>query len=458
MAKQKVVAVFDVGKTNKKLFLFDEQYRIVHEESAVFEEIKDEDGFPAEDLPSLAKWILDRFRETVSHPDYQVKAVNISAYGASLVHLDEQDFPLTPLYNYLKPYPERLKKQFYEKYGGESLIAKQTASPVLGSLNSGMQLYRLKYEQPGIFSRLKYSLHLPQYLSFLLSSVRSAEITSIGCHTQLWDFNARDYHRWVREEELQNKFPAILPGYTGIPVTIKSGTILKGIGLHDSSAALIPYLKLFREPFLLLSTGTWCISFNPFNDSKLSDDELNHDGLCYLTYEGKPVKASRLFAGKEHEEQVKRMADHFDKEPGYHKTIQYNRSLLKKQNPSGITKRSGDKSAMLGRSAFGDRLLSAFDSYEEAYHRLMADIMEQQVYSTRMVLSQSSVKNIYVDGGFAGNDVFMHMLALSFPQVEVYAAKIAQASALGAALVLHEQLNKEPIPDDLIGLTHYASR
>ena len=39
-----VVAIFDVGKTNKKLFLFNEQYQIVFERSARFLETTDEDG------------------------------------------------------------------------------------------------------------------------------------------------------------------------------------------------------------------------------------------------------------------------------------------------------------------------------------------------------------------------------------------------------------------------------
>ena len=48
-----VIAIFDVGKTNKKLFLFDESYRIVFEKSARFAETLDEDGFPCEDLERL---------------------------------------------------------------------------------------------------------------------------------------------------------------------------------------------------------------------------------------------------------------------------------------------------------------------------------------------------------------------------------------------------------------------
>jgi sugar (pentulose or hexulose) kinase len=53
--KQNVIAIFDIGKTNKKLFLFDEQYKLVYEQSQNFEETKDEDGFPCEDVHTLSK-------------------------------------------------------------------------------------------------------------------------------------------------------------------------------------------------------------------------------------------------------------------------------------------------------------------------------------------------------------------------------------------------------------------
>ena len=39
-----VIAVFDIGKTNKKFFLLDEGYQIVLERSVQFEEITDEEG------------------------------------------------------------------------------------------------------------------------------------------------------------------------------------------------------------------------------------------------------------------------------------------------------------------------------------------------------------------------------------------------------------------------------
>ena len=61
-------------------------------------------------------------------------AVNVSAYGASFVHLNYNNQPFLPLYNYLKPYDEELQKQFYNTYGGEEKITKETASPVLRAI------------------------------------------------------------------------------------------------------------------------------------------------------------------------------------------------------------------------------------------------------------------------------------------------------------------------------------
>ena len=161
---------------------------------------------------------------------------------------------MSPLYNYLKPYPENLKKQFYQTYGGEESFSKVTASPVLGSLNSGMQLYRLKYERPDFFNRVKFALHLPQYLSYLISGKFYSDITSIGCHTNLWNFEKNDYHEWVYKEGLKEKFAPIMPTDHVEPATFPGKNYAVGTGLHDSSAALIPYQVNFHEPFFIFIT------------------------------------------------------------------------------------------------------------------------------------------------------------------------------------------------------------
>jgi len=454
MSKLPVIAIYDVGKTNKKLLLFNEEYKLVYEESKQLDETKDEDGYACEDVISLTHWIKESFDRLLMKERFNIKAVNFAAYGASFVYLDEKKNVIPPLYNYLKPYPPALQKVFFKTYGGESVVCKQTASPSLGNLNSGLQLYRLKYESPHKFAQIKYALHLPQYLSFIFTQKVYSEITSIGCHTFLWDFRQNSYHEWVEKENISEKLPVLLNADE--PGSFIRDKIAVGVGLHDSSAALIPYLISFNDPFILLSTGTWCISLNPFNDILLSGDELSRDCLCYLSYEKKPVKASRLFAGHEHEQQVKRLAQHFNKPMDYFSGIAYSTEIINKlgsRNKKNIKNRG---TAMIRQSFFAERNLNTFLNYEEAYHQLITDIIEQQVNSTKLLLEGGNIKRIFVDGGFSKNSIFMHLLADALPRFEVYAAAMPAASSLGAALVIHQHWNPNPLPADIIDLKLYS--
>jgi len=453
----KVIAIFDIGKTNKKLFLFDEHYKIVREQADCFQETMDDEGHACEDLSLLTGWVRDCIAGLHAQQEFEVKAINFSAYGASFVHIGGDGAPVAPLYNYLKPYPAELQKKFYDSYGGEITFSMLTASPVLGSLNSGMQLYRIKEQRPELFEQIVCSLHLPQYCSYLLTGQKYSDITSIGCHTNLWNFSQHNYHEWVYREGIIDKLPPILPSVSVVPVEGPGGRLAAGIGLHDSSSAMIPYLESFQEPFVLISTGTWCISMNPFNDAPLTVAELQQDCLCYCSYQGRAVKASRLFAGYEHEQQVKRLAAHFHKAVPYAATVGFEPDIVSFLHNSGKGAPGGPAGggALVKASVFAQRELADYTSFEQAYHRLIMDIMEQQVASTRLVLHGTEVKRIFVDGGFGRNQVYMHLLAAAFPHIEVFAASISQATAMGAALAIHPHWNSRPLPGDIIELKYY---
>jgi L-fuculokinase len=450
-----VIAIFDIGKTNKKFFIFDEDYNIVLERSTPFTETKDEDGDACEDIVALTKWVKQSLQEIMSMREFRLKAVNFSTYGASFVHLDAEGKPVAPLYNYLKPYPADLQQSFYQHYGGEMTFSIHTASPALGNLNSGLQLYWLKHRRPILFEKIKYSLHLPQYMSYLLTGKTYSDITSIGCHTGLWNFSQNHYHEWLFREGVIEKLAPIFPSNQLMPASIDGKPVLSGVGLHDSSAALIPYLSNFTEPFVLISTGTWCITLNPFNQSRLVAEELKQDCLCYMEFRAKPVKASRLFAGYEHEQQTKKLAEHFNVFADYYKTVEFNPVLISKLSAAPALSIEKDTTQLLQQSTFGKRSLNDFATYEEAYHQLIMDLMVQQVASTNLVMSKE-VKKIFVDGGFGHNPIYMNLLAMAYPHVEVYAASIAQASAVGAAMAVHAYWNKQSSPIELIDLQRYT--
>ena len=99
--------VFDIGKTNKKAFLFDTKYQEVKKVYTRFAEEQDADGFPCDDLTAIQDWIQETLHSVFTKAKYDIQAVNFSTYGASFVHLDHKGNPLTPLYNYLKPIPRK---------------------------------------------------------------------------------------------------------------------------------------------------------------------------------------------------------------------------------------------------------------------------------------------------------------------------------------------------------------
>jgi sugar (pentulose or hexulose) kinase len=434
--KQAVTLIFDIGKTTKKVLVFDQNFHTLEEKTENFPETEDEDGFPSENLAVLTQWVLTMVDYYLTHPKFVVTHINVSAYGASLVHLSN-GHALHTFYNYLKPFPEDCKNDFLGTYNIKNRLLTSTASPYLGLLNSGLQLYWLKHKKPALFRSIDTSLHFPQYFTYLLTKEKFSDITSIGCHTMLWDFAKHDYHDWVDKEKLRHLFPKI---YSADHTTsyIRNGTEIKiGVGVHDSSAALMPYLAVMKEKFLLLSTGTWNICFNPFNAELLTDKELQEDCLCFLTYEAKPVKASRIFLGHEHELQQLALAKHFGVEQQAYKTVEFDRQLyfhLKHSN-------SFKAFSPLGMNGTGPRLdtdisstnFDSFKSFEEAQHHLIRQLVRWQKISIDLIDPRAEVKNLIVVGGFTKSKLFLDILKIELPERKVMLSDHPRAAALGAA-------------------------
>ncbi|TAI48362.1 FGGY-family carbohydrate kinase [Flagellimonas allohymeniacidonis] len=438
MTSKKVTAVFDIGKTNKKFFLFDANYQEVYKEYIQIEEVMDEDGVPTEDLPALQTWIIDLFDRILDKEEYAISGINFSSYGASLVHLDKHGKVLTPLYNYLKPIPQQILDEFYILYGKPSEVALETASPQSGMLNSGLQLFWLKRSKPEVFKKIKYSLHLPQYLSYLFTGIPLSEYTSIGCHTNLWNFQKQDYHHWVYAEGIDQLLPPIVSTQTSINLNYKGKPLIIGVGIHDSSSALLPYLLAERRPFLLLSTGTWSIVMNPFTEDALTEEDLEQNCLAYMRIDGNPVRASRFFMGNEYKAQTKHLNEYYKKPEGYHRQIKFEMGLYQKlQTFKGPFFRF--EGIKLKREYVEKTDLSKFATYEEAYHQLMIELLVLQFETIERAIGNTKIKKIYIDGGFTDNDIFVKLLAHHFEHYKVRTTQSPLGSALGAAMVLGNQ-------------------
>lgn len=431
----KVTAIFDIGKTNKKFFLFDENYNVVHKEYIHIDEIKDDDGHNCDDLSTIEQWIKKTLYNATHLSEFDITKINFSTYGATFVHIDKNNKVVSPLYNYLKPYPDEVLDSFYAKHGSKLSLAKETASPPLQMLNSGLQLYYIKYAKPDVFKKIRWSMHLPQYFSFLITGIPSSEYTSIGCHTMLWNYESNDYHKWVYEEEINNILPPIVDSNSCYKTQYEGQEIEVGVGIHDSSAALIPYIKSNKEPFVLLSTGTWSIALNPFNDELLTEKELASDCLNFLQTSGKTVKAARLFLGNEYKIQIGHLETFFKQNKEFEQDITFDVTLFDKAK--NINKKHFRwESLANGIDAPDKTMLESFDSIEETYHQLMFELVQLQINAIKLALGKSKISTLYVDGGFVKNKIFLKMLDLHFKSLEIKTSNSPLGSALGAALVI----------------------
>lgn len=433
--KEKVIAIFDIGKTNKKIILFNEDLKVVSETEQKFPEILDDDGFGCDDIDLIERWIKDSIIRLIHSEKYDLTAVNFTTYGATVVYLDENGRRLTPVYNYLKPMDEKIPESLYKRNGGRDEFCRRTASPALGMLNSGLQPLWLKTVKPDIFSKIKHILHFPQYLSYTLTGKICAEHTSIGCHTALWDFDNMEYHPWVKGYGLN--LPDPIPVGTLHEVVIDGKTLKIGIGIHDSSSSLAPYFSSSNGKFLLLSTGTWCINMNPFNNEKLTAGQLDNDCLCYLSITRQPVKSSRLFLGHLHESAVNKITEHFKKPDDYYKNIKADKRLSSIMKSKFKDEKTFFKPVPDSRELKEYIDMYLFGSIEEAYHQLMNELCDLTIEAVNLVLpATDDIENIYITGGFSRNELFLNDITEAFTNKSVYTSEISNGSALGAALVI----------------------
>ena len=434
------IAIFDIGKTNKKLYLFDKQMALVESKSQVIDEVVDELGMPCDDLSAIEEWIRSNTAEQLRRKDLQLVGMDITTYGASMVYLDGDGKRTGPFLNYLTAFPKDVLRIFTDHHEEIESVCVDTCSPFLGMLNAGMQIYWLKLTHPEIFARIDQTLFLPQYLSYLFTGQKSNDYASLGCHTMLWDYKRRQFHRWVEKEGLDTLIPVSNLNHHIYSTTVDSHRLIVGSGLHDSTAALLPYYINQKEPFLLLSTGTWSICFNPFDDSPLTKEQLQHDCLCYMLPDGNSVKASRLFLGKEYAFQLDQLSDQFGCECSVIESIQFNLETFEE------CKRDDSIHFPLQHitHVYSDRPTDIKKSIEElhqAYHRLMYELVLLQMQAIDRVSNNKKPNKGFIVGGFAKNQIFIHMLNDMMPEIDWVSSDENVGSAFGLGMKLWDHIN-----------------
>ena len=197
-----LLAILDIGKSNARLLVMDPAsdrplYAARRPNRSV--------GGPVRqlDVAGLGEWLLDSLRDC---PDRaRIRAIVPVAHGAACVMLDAAgEVVLAP--DYEDPAFEGESEAYAQNRDGFA----ETFSPDLPlGLNLGRQIFYVQRRLPGQFGRVTRILTYPQYWAWMLSGIAASEVTSLGCHSDLWSPKSAAFSPLVRRQGWEGLFPPL---------------------------------------------------------------------------------------------------------------------------------------------------------------------------------------------------------------------------------------------------------
>ena len=300
MSAYRRIAVLDIGKTNAKVVVLDAATGAEIVAARMANAVLKDGPYPHYDVEALWTFTLDAFRRFAREPGFD--AISITTHGASAALLDVDGRLAMPVLDYEHEYPQAIR----DAYDAFRPSFTETRSPRLSmGLNVGAQLHYQKTMFPDDFAKVATIVTYPQYWAARLTGVAANEVTSLGCHTDLWNPQTGGYSSLVDTLAIRSLMAPIRPAFDAL------GPVLPGIaetigisvpvycGIHDSNASLLPHLVAREAPFSVVSTGTWVINFAVGGDLEHLDPA--RDTLANVDAYGRAVPSSRFMGGREFE-------------------------------------------------------------------------------------------------------------------------------------------------------------
>lgn len=293
------IAVIDIGKTNAKVGLFDLATCAEGAVRSTPNEVVTTGLYPHFDTEALWAFILSALADLQA--ERGIDAISITAHGATAALIDADGDLALPVLDYEHTGPDTL----LDDYAAVRPPFAQTGSPKLpGGLNIGAQLFWQSRSFPDRFEKTAAILTYPQYWSFRLSGVATSEVTTWGCHSDLWVPADNDFSELVDRMGWRQKMaPLRRAGDILGPVTPQVA-LATGLhpatpvycGLHDSNASLLPHLWGSQPPFSVVSTGTWVVMLAVGARPVVLDEA--RDLLINVNALGSPVPSARFMGGR----------------------------------------------------------------------------------------------------------------------------------------------------------------
>lgn len=431
--------VIDLGKTLSKVSLWDAGGRVL--DRHVRANIPCEaGGIRRLDAAGIGQWLLETLGRFAAVPVSRIVPVG---HGAGVCALIDGALAFPPL-DYEQPIPDAV----LAAYRAQRDPFAQTGSPALpDGLNFGSQLYWLDQLHPSI---MKSATLLPwaQYWAWFLTGTAVSEVTSLGCHSDVWSPQSSDFSPMAKRLGWASRFAPLhragdVVGTLRPEIAAATGLsphVQVLAGLHDSNAALLAargFAEIADNEATVLSTGTWFIGMRlpatPVDTTALPEAR---DCLVNVDVHGRAVPSARFMGGREIETLIEIDTRRVDIKPDQPALLAAVREVLRQGRMILPTLMRGFGPYPQGRFGWVNRPEDWFERRAAAclYAALVADTALDLIGASERLL---------VEGRFAEAGVFVRALASLRPDMAVYTANAHNDVSFGALRLIDPTLTPQ---------------
>lgn len=410
------IAVFDCGKTNLKLCVLDGD-RLVWSATRPNAPLT-APPYPHADAAGAEAWLLEKLTEAAQR--FAITDLVPVTHGACAALVTGAGDLALPILDYETPLPEAVA------YTAARPDFTETLSPDLPlGLNLGRQIFWLQQQFPAEFARAHWVLTYPQYWAFRLTGRAVSEVTSLGCHTDLWDPGAQHFSSLITAQGWGGLFPPLAAAGDTVGTITPAIAAQTGLspdcrvraGIHDSNASFLRHRLAADGVFSVVSTGTWIIAMSGGGAMPALDPA--RDCLANVDALGTPVPCARFMGGREY--QVLTGGQGIP-DAGLARTLAATGAMIL----PGFSETGGPFPGRAGEICAGALSPDDRASLASLYLALMTDVCLDLC---------GSAGPIQIEGPMAANALYAGVLAALRPSQTVALSEDAAGTLLGAALL-----------------------
>ncbi|MGH6794127.1 MAG: FGGY-family carbohydrate kinase [Methylocella sp.] len=432
--------VLDVGKTLAKLSLWTAGGKLIQRRTRPNARVS-AGGCRALDAQGIEEWmarVLCDFARMAA-----VEHIIPIAHGSAAAIVRDGAIVCAPM-DYEEPVPA-IERRRYDL--GRDRFATTGSPPLPGGLNLGIQLHRLEQLHPNLLKTDATILPWPQYWAWLLSGVAASEVTSLGCHSDLWrpiegTPSALSVARgWASHFAPFRRADAVLG--TISPVWAARTGLSSGVrvycGLHDSNAALLAargFPEIAGNEATVLSTGTWFVAMRtPAAGAPIDITALPEGRDCFVNVDafGQPVPSARFMGGREIEMLSGNDARRSDIAQHPSELLAAMPAVLRSGASIQPTMTPGCGPFPHGRGRWIGKLRDPYERHAAVclYAALVAEVSLNLIGATERIL---------IEGRFAEAEVFVRALASLRHDAKVYIGDAHNDASYGALRLINPDL------------------